>query len=946
MAPRDTGYDAFISYSHALGGALAQALRVGLERFAKPWYRVRALRIFHDTASLSANPALWSSIEAALASSRWLVLMASPDAAASVWVDREVQWWIANRSTDRLLVVLSAGELSWDGGAGDFDWQRTTALPPALRGAFAEEPRWIDLRWLTDADHVSQANPRFRECVADVAAAIHGVPKDAIVGEHVRQHRRTRRLAAGAISALVVLLIATLVGAVVALNQRNRAQDQARIATARELAATANTLLSTHLDLAQLFAAQAYKMDADPQTRATLFQSVAASPALVRYLPAGAPVSAVAPAAYGAVAAAGTATGRVFRWQLKDGARTELAHLRAKILSVAASADGNTIAAADGFSAVSWTNGGAAQPIPVPPGESPDATVVSPSGRYVVVLSLPPPPNPSDEPGALTLVDTRARRVTNVVLSARGAHRVFSGVTYKLDMPTDGELTMFGADGSWVLRSVPGLAERQRASVDFGAHSAAEAVSRGGAFIGYTNGGPEILIWRASQVAGSLSNPILTAQEPGTNPEALAISGDGRWAAIADTGTIYVSETTSGRSTTGVPIALTGNASVATDGLTFTGDDNHLLSASENSVVYWDLSQLSRIGSRASMTVPSACNGCSGPRVAVRPDGAAVASVDGDGISAVVHSLTSPSGSEAVFRSGSYGRPAWSADGRRLFLPTSAGGEVRGLAASFPPFSRWPSFRPQAEPPAAAGLTAGGRRIVVIDDQGDVLVRDASTGQVVRSIRGPSDFKSGIFSEYGAAIDPTGARAAVLAYIPNAAGVNEASTVRVIDVSTGTTRAVAGGSASGVAFAADQLLIRRPTGTLEVWDAAGRHRRRVLGGEQSYVKGPVASADGSLAAEQRSDGVVVVTDLRAGAVLASIQLPAAPRSGLAFAPDGHRLITVSEPAGRIGDRGQLQQWNLSPAGWAKAACTAAGRQVTAAEWRQYIGSNPPGSMAC
>lgn len=61
-----SGYDAFISYSHALDGAVAQALQTGLERFAKPWYQLRALRVFRDTTSLSANPGLWSSIETAL----------------------------------------------------------------------------------------------------------------------------------------------------------------------------------------------------------------------------------------------------------------------------------------------------------------------------------------------------------------------------------------------------------------------------------------------------------------------------------------------------------------------------------------------------------------------------------------------------------------------------------------------------------------------------------------------------------------------------------------------------------------------------------------------------------------------------------------------------------------------------------------------------------------
>jgi hypothetical protein len=167
-------YDAFISYSHALDGALAPALQTGLERFAKPWYRPQALRVFRDMVSLAANPGLWVSIEQALASSAWLVLMASPEAARSKWVDREVAWWLAHKSPQRLLVVLTEGELTWgedaEGGAG-----ANAALPPALRGAFLEEPRWVDLRWLHDVDQVDQSNPRLRECVADIAAAVREV---------------------------------------------------------------------------------------------------------------------------------------------------------------------------------------------------------------------------------------------------------------------------------------------------------------------------------------------------------------------------------------------------------------------------------------------------------------------------------------------------------------------------------------------------------------------------------------------------------------------------------------------------------------------------------------------------------------------------------------------------------------------------------------------------
>ena len=89
-------YDAFVSYSHAADGRLAPALQRGLQSLAKPWYRRRALRVFRDQTSLSASPELWSAIEEALSQARYFVLLASPEAAASRWVDQEVRWWREN----------------------------------------------------------------------------------------------------------------------------------------------------------------------------------------------------------------------------------------------------------------------------------------------------------------------------------------------------------------------------------------------------------------------------------------------------------------------------------------------------------------------------------------------------------------------------------------------------------------------------------------------------------------------------------------------------------------------------------------------------------------------------------------------------------------------------------------------------------------------------------
>src|SRR3990172_6746595 len=125
-------YKAFMSYSHAADGELAPALQSALHRFAKSWYRLRAMRVFRDKTSLSATPELWPTIEKAMSESEYFLLLASPQAAASRWVQQEVDWWLEHRSVDKLFILVTDGELIWDRPTGDFDWTKTTALPRDL----------------------------------------------------------------------------------------------------------------------------------------------------------------------------------------------------------------------------------------------------------------------------------------------------------------------------------------------------------------------------------------------------------------------------------------------------------------------------------------------------------------------------------------------------------------------------------------------------------------------------------------------------------------------------------------------------------------------------------------------------------------------------------------------------------------------------------------------
>ncbi len=76
--------------------------------------------IFRDQTGLAVTPGLWSSIQRALDGSEYFVLLASPEAARSPWVNREIEHWVATKPADRILPVVTDGEWRWDPARGDF----------------------------------------------------------------------------------------------------------------------------------------------------------------------------------------------------------------------------------------------------------------------------------------------------------------------------------------------------------------------------------------------------------------------------------------------------------------------------------------------------------------------------------------------------------------------------------------------------------------------------------------------------------------------------------------------------------------------------------------------------------------------------------------------------------------------------------------------------------
>ena len=939
------GYDAFISYSHRLDAAITARLQAELQRFAKPWYRMRALHVFRDQTSLAASPHLWTTIEEALADSSWLILMASPESARSGWVSREISWWRVHRPMNHLLIAVTEGELVWDEAAGDLDWAVTTALSKeALGHGFSEEPRWVDLRWARDQeDSLRSADPRLQDAVADLAAAIRDSASDSLIGEHIQHRRRAVRAVIAVAAVLVVLLAFSLTAAFIAKGQRDRADRENTVATAGLLASTAVALTSSRPDLAQLFAVQAYRLDpGNPQARAALFATVQADPQVQRFLVAPGPVSALAISPDGQVIVAGTRNGWVRGWNLARFTPVRYGRMDGPVTGVAISADGATVAATTGRSARTWVHGRLAASRPAPPGAPFTAVGVSPSGEFAAFAAYPD----------LDVLSTPGQSWRQARLAGLGTwHRGRPPVVTSLAVPSDTELVALdGRYGSWRRLALPGLSTAGAARNTYGP-------SR---YPAYTYAlSPAGTLFTHSYVAAGSSLRVLSTRQPGRTADrlvgrarpggrlalALAISRNGRWVASEDASGIHVSRVARRAGPAQPPRSYPGAEPLFSTALAFVGgSDSRLVSASGNLLTLWNLGQYSRIARAARIPMPWWCGRvCPGPRLAIRPDGGAAALTDSNGNLLLRAGLGASFGTVTTLATGGterFGLPLWSRSGNRLY--------VFGRALSLLPAGKGGAavLSKDADPPQALALSADGNRLYTVDAAGTVRIGPVPSGAGGSAVRGPRGIRPNLgLYQRQAAVSRPGTRAAVID--------QSNQEVYVINLTTGRTWRVPGVRAYELAYSGSHLVLQRENGDLDLRDADGtRVIRSVQTGTPwnygNIAVGPGPAAGQVLVAGERADGRGIVTDLGSGHVLGVFPIgKASPyqQTTMAFTPGGRSLVTVTEGNSRTSE-GLLTQLSLAPAQWVRVACTTSGHGLTPADWRRYISPSPPARLGC
>jgi tetratricopeptide (TPR) repeat protein len=222
-------YAAFISYSHA-DEKTARWLHQALETYRLPRQLVgqdsafgpvprKLPPVFRDRDELAASADLGENLRAALAQSRFQIILCSPKAAKSHWVNEEIITFKQLHGEARCLALIVSGEPYNDG--------ETECFPEALRfrldaqGKVSEqpaEPIAADLRPGKDGKRLA---------LLKIIAGIAGVPLDGLVRRDAARRQR-KLIVLATVSSCIALVTIGL--AIYAEQQRRVAVRQQQLA--------------------------------------------------------------------------------------------------------------------------------------------------------------------------------------------------------------------------------------------------------------------------------------------------------------------------------------------------------------------------------------------------------------------------------------------------------------------------------------------------------------------------------------------------------------------------------------------------------------------------------------------------------------------------------------------------------------------------------------------
>lgn len=266
-------YRAFISYKHVVSTSFAERLELALKSYAKPLWQP-PVSIFRDEKYLRPGPDLPRMIAEALEDSEFLIYLASPQAAASSWVQDELSQWCAQPDRlKNLIIVLTAGEIAFHASSKLIDWDKTNALPGNLRSLLKKVPHYLDCSRLVEAERQSLLDPDFKKIVNVIVATFRNLDPIQMSGQEIFQYRRNVRNRNLLLSALLILMLLAAIGAELAARKSREAAAQARVSKAAQLASEAAAAAVAQLPQRALLLAAAAAGETDREGEGITQQS-------------------------------------------------------------------------------------------------------------------------------------------------------------------------------------------------------------------------------------------------------------------------------------------------------------------------------------------------------------------------------------------------------------------------------------------------------------------------------------------------------------------------------------------------------------------------------------------------------------------------------------------------------------------------------------------------
>jgi WD40 repeat protein len=702
-----------------------------------------------------------------------------------------------------------------------------------------------------------------------------------------RRTRQLRYLAAG----LAVLLLIVTGASIVAIDKSRDARHAQQVATSRQLAGQALALTRSAPDTAMLLAAQAYRIAPTVEARGALLSmavDLANSGELAGH---HGPVSklAFAPDGHRLYSVGRDRTLRI--WDTDHHHLTAmLTDHHAWLKSMALSPDGHTLATGgDDHRVVLW-DANQRRPVSTLTGHtaavndlafSPDGTLLASAGEDDTVM--------------LWNVATRT-----LVATLAGHTSIVNGVAFSPDGRT---LASVAEDGTVLLWDTAQHTRLATLTVST-APGRAIAFSPDGRLLATGGGRTEANLWDLAS-----RTRIATVTHGGEDEIMnLKFSPDGRTLATAGHDQRVLlwdvrDHTIRGR-------LIGHNTSIYA--LAFSPDGSRITSAGEgNTITVWNLAH-----------APLATDAGPVTALAYRPDG---------------QTFIAASGPRTT---------VWDTTRRTAQRSFTDPQEVTALAVS-----------PDGHTVATAPLLVG--------QPGQLTLRDLTTGTAT-TITGHTNFILGI------AFSPDG-RTIATGSADHSAILWDITTRARLAVLTGPI-----GPIQGLAFTPDghTLVTASHDSTLTLWDAQQYTRLASLPGHTGWIRAVAISPDGRLVATADTDQTLIVWDPQHRTRIATItDYRDGGNTGIAFSPDSHSLAYTStdntvvvwdvqrravqarlaghtapvraiaySPDGTTiisgGDDQTINTWNTNPQRTATQICNQLGRNLTHAEWHQYIPDLP------